>query len=126
MITSTNKDGDLDAAESSQLGSELAQPEDQAASGTEFSAFFRLMADIGRYGEEKYGDQSLQARIRRGDLERTERLNLGSLIAHSTEHCYAYLDGERHDHFGTLEHQLAAAAFNLMMEFYLSGPEVSR
>jgi hypothetical protein len=31
-----------------------------------------------------------------------------------------YEDGVKHDKFGTLKHQLAAAAFNAMMEFYFS------
>jgi hypothetical protein len=32
-----------------------------------------------------------------------------------------YLNHEPHDHFGTDKHQLAAVAFNAMMEFYFAG-----
>jgi hypothetical protein len=44
------------------------------------------------------------------------------------EHVAAYVKREAHDKFGTLEHQLAAIAYNAAMEYYYlknGGPTVS-
>lgn len=54
------KHGDLDAAESSQLGSELAQPEDRAASGT--GANF---ADLDSKTKEEVYDSLIEPLMRR-------------------------------------------------------------
>jgi len=42
---------------------------------------------------------------------------------HSWNHFAEYLAGLPHDHFHTRKHQLAAVAFNAMMEFYFAGLE---
>jgi hypothetical protein len=83
------------------------------------------MSDIGRYGLEKYGDESFEARARwgdnsRGDLDRTQPEMISD---HAANHFSLYLLGIPHDHFGTMRHQLAAAAFNCLMEFYFAGLE---
>lgn len=85
--------------------------------------FLAAMAEIGRYGFEKYGAQSFQARRSAGDTSRgpLERCRSINVCLHGEDHFDAYVRGEKHDHFGTLEHQLAAAAFNAMMEFYFAG-----
>jgi hypothetical protein len=85
--------------------------------------FLQAMNDIGRYGFEKYKDASFQHRrllgdTSRGDMART----LPQAIAdHAQIHFDLYLDGEPHDKFNTLIHQLAAVAFNAMMEAYFAG-----
>jgi hypothetical protein len=90
--------------------------------------FIEAMADIGNYGFEKYGEKTFQHRRLRGDLTRGDlaRTTKESLAAHTRDHLDAYLRGEKHDHFGTLRHQLAAAAFNTMMECFFAGLENER
>lgn len=90
--------------------------------------FLEAMNDIGQYGFNKYGENSFEARAKRGDNSRGEgvlgaRTSSLGIGQHSAVHYYEYLQGIRHDKFGTLKHQLAAAAFNAMMEFYFAGLE---
>lgn len=88
--------------------------------------FLEAMNDIGRYGSEKYGDDSFEARARRGDKSRGDilsRTRPDAIAQHAYEHFEMHLRGELHDHFVTRRHQLAAVAFNAMMEFYFSGLE---
>ena len=85
--------------------------------------FLKAMNDIGQYGHEKYGEQSFQYRrlqgdTSRGDMERTQPHEIGR---HACHHFGLYLDGEDHDHFEDKIHQLAAVAFNAMMEAYFAG-----
>lgn len=82
--------------------------------------FVKAMAEIERYGRQKHGEKSTQARIESGNYERWERITSQANGEHAKEHWEAYLRGERHDHFGTLKHQLAAVAFNALMEFRLA------
>jgi hypothetical protein len=42
---------------------------------------------------------------------------------HARDHFDMYLAGELHDRFNTRKHQLAAVAFNAMMEFYYASLE---
>lgn len=88
-------------------------------------AFLEAMDEIGQYGHEKYGEFSFHARAARGDHSRGEhaRTSPVAIAEHSKSHFAMYLRGEIHDHFGTFKHQLAAAAFNAMMEFYFEGLE---
>jgi hypothetical protein len=87
-------------------------------------AFLEAMNDIGRYGHEKYGENSYQNRREHGDKSRNSpRVTKDALAAHALEHYQDYLDSKPHDHFGTLRHDLAAVAFNSMMEFYFAGLE---
>jgi hypothetical protein len=87
------------------------------------AAFLKAMDDIGIYGEEKYGDQSIVAKFKRGDLSRSDRTKAREIGNHVNNHFQEYLDGVLHDKFKTRKHQLAAAAFNAMMEFQLAGLE---
>lgn len=85
--------------------------------------FIAAMNDIGRHGHAKYAEQSFQARRAVGDNSRGSLLRTQptEIARHAQEHFAAYLAGEMHDHFGTRQHQLAAVAFNAMMEFYFAG-----
>ncbi|MBU6231358.1 hypothetical protein KGP36_01715 [Patescibacteria group bacterium] len=81
--------------------------------------FLEAMNDIGRYGHEKYGKNSYQRRRELGDRSRSsKRVTKWALFKHGVRHWIAYLLGDKHDHFGTREHNLAAVAFNVMMEYY--------
>lgn len=84
--------------------------------------FLAAMNDIGRYGFEKYADRSFQARRERGDHSRgdMERTEPKVIQRHASEHFESYMRGEVHDHFGSRKHQLAAVAYNAMMEFYFA------
>lgn len=103
---------------------ESQQAELERLKVTEFliPEFLEAMADIGRYGFRKYGDQSFQARRLAGDNSRgpLERCKAENVCQHAKDHLNEYRQRTTHDHFGTLGHQLAAAAFNAMMEFYFS------
>lgn len=86
--------------------------------------FLDSMNDIGAYGFEKYGVDSFQHRMSVGDKSRwMERVTSEAIGEHVSEHYAMHLRGDVHDHFNTRRHQLAAVAFNAMMEFYLSGLE---
>ena len=84
--------------------------------------FIAAMDDIGRYGHDKYGDFSFHARALRGDSSRGDhpRTTSVAICEHAQGHLNQYLRGELHDHFNTRKHQLAAVAFNAMMEFYFA------
>lgn len=85
--------------------------------------FLQAMDDIGRYGAEKYGVDSFQHRRIEGDRSRgpLARTKPESIAQHAASHFLMHLEGSLHDHFGTRRHQLAAVAFNAMMEFYFAG-----
>jgi hypothetical protein len=86
-------------------------------------SFLQAMNEIGRYGHEKYGANSFHTRAEHGDRSRGEldRTKSTAIFGHAEGHFCDYLAGEPHDHFGTLRHQLAAVAYNAMMEFYFAG-----
>lgn len=79
--------------------------------------FLEAMNDIGRYGKQKYGND-IAREMKRKDGKRWEPDHIG---AHASLHFNLYLEGEPHDHFDTKRHQLAAVAFNAMMEFCFAG-----
>lgn len=88
--------------------------------------FLTLMNDIGRLGYEKMGADSFEAN--RGGYgtktrRRIPRHRKEEILRHAREHLAAYESGIPHDHFGALDYQLAAAAFNMMLEFYFSQGE---
>ncbi len=87
--------------------------------------FLEAMNDIGRYGFEKYGESSFQERRLKGDTSRgpLNRCSTSEIGEHVREHYRQYMAHIPHDKFGTRKHQLAAAAFNVMMEFYFAGLE---
>lgn len=72
--------------------------------------FIKAMAQIAKYADEKYGDAPQYVHTR---LEKD-----ASPMNHIAEHTREYLHGEVHDKFGNLEMQLAAIAYNAMMEFH--------
>lgn len=81
--------------------------------------FIKLMAEIANYACTKYGSAE---QYTNGRLEGQR-----SPINHIAEHMRAYMAREQHDKFGDLDHQLAAIAYNAMMEFYYlhhGGPTV--
>lgn len=86
--------------------------------------FLEAMNDIGRYGFQKYADQSFQSKALNGDITRSmERTQSESIRDHAVAHFQMHINGVLHDHFGTRKHQLAAVAFNAMMEYYFAGLE---
>lgn len=81
--------------------------------------FLKTLAEIAHYAGEKYGSPEQYAN---GRLEGEK-----SPINHIYEHLRMYTAREPHDHFGDLKHQLAAIAYNAMMEAYYlehGGPTV--
>ena len=86
-----------------------------------FTKFIEAMNDIGRYGHEKYGERSFHHRVDIGDRSRDERTRAFVIYEHADGHFDAHLRGILHDHFNTRKHQLAAVAFNAMMEFHFAG-----
>jgi hypothetical protein len=87
--------------------------------------FLEAMDDIGRYGNGKYGKDSFHQRAKAGDRSRgtLKRTEPAAIAQHAEDHFKMHLRGELHDHFHTRKHQLAAVAFNAMMEFYFAGLE---
>lgn len=73
------------------------------------SDFLHCMAQIGAYGAEKYGDYAYQKSRLSGEK---------GPLNHIYMHLHQYKLGIPHDHFKTRKHQLAAVAFNAMMEFF--------
>jgi hypothetical protein len=92
------------------------------------SGFIEAMNDIGRYGHEKYGEFSFHHRATVGDNTRGDhpRTKPEAIAEHARTHFQMHIDGVRHDHFGTRKHQLAAVAFNAMMEYYFAGLDGER
>lgn len=88
-------------------------------------AFLKAMNDIGEYGHQKYGEFSFHHRALSGDNSRGDhpRTLPEAIAGHAAEHFQMHIRGELHDHFGTRRHQLAAVAFNALMEFYFAGLE---
>lgn len=87
--------------------------------------FMDAMNDIGKYGHEKYGEQSFHYRRTQGDSSRGEmaRTTSEAIAEHAAQHFSMYLLDDVHDHFRTRKHQLAAVAFNAMMECFFAGLE---
>lgn len=79
--------------------------------------FLRLMDEIGIYGEEKYGEESIATKFKRGDFTRSHRTSDDQITDHAYNHLAEFDEGKPHDHFGTRKHQLAASAFNAMMKY---------
>lgn len=80
--------------------------------------FIEKMNEIGKYGEEKYGDESFQGRRKLGRLVRdSDRLKAHVIAQHAMVHSFDAAIGQLHDKFGTVDHNDAAAAFNNMMNF---------
>lgn len=104
----------------------LIPSEKQLASRNQYQfldyTFLKAMNEIGQYGHVKYAEESYHHRATLGDRSRgSDRTSSQALADHAGEHFQMYLRGELHDHFRTRRHQLAAVAFNSMMEFYFAG-----
>lgn len=82
--------------------------------------FLILMDEIGRYGHEKQPVDGLLFGNRARLIPRHRK---EQILNHARQHITDYENGIPHDHFGDASHQLAAAAFNLLMEFYFSQGE---
>jgi len=100
---------------------EVERPEPKRVYEHLLPSFLKAMDDIGRYGFEKYKEKSFQHKSLTGDRERDARVEPQSLADHSREHFSMYLNHVEHDYFHDDLHQLAAAAFNCMMEAYYAG-----
>lgn len=88
--------------------------------GTLVEGFLQAMNEIGEYGLQKYKDASFEAQVAKGikpvrDIGRKQK---DEILNHAIAHAKDYECSITHDHFNTLKHQLAAAAFNLMMEYF--------
>lgn len=79
--------------------------------------FVEAMNEIGRHGHEKYG----QLPRSRASHPSPARVTPVEIANHADGHFRMYLAGTPHDHFGTRRHQLAAVAYNAMMEFHFAG-----
>jgi hypothetical protein len=79
--------------------------------------FVEAMNDIGRHGYSKYGPLPYL----RSDHSNPQRVSSEAVADHALTHFLDYLQGVPHDHFKTRGHQLAAVAFNAMMEFQFAG-----
>ena len=82
--------------------------------------FIKLLAEIAAYARGKYGSIEQYADV----YPKGEQ----SPLNHIAEHMRQYMARELHDKFGDLKHQLAAIAYNAMMEFYYlehGGPTVT-
>jgi len=92
------------------------------------ASFLEAMNDIGRYGHEKYGEDSFHHRATIGDRSRgtLTRTHPEEIERHASQHFKDGNAGVLHDHFGTRKHQYAASAFNAMMEFYFAGLELEK
>jgi hypothetical protein len=83
-------------------------------------AFLDAINELGEHGARKHGENAFQVRRAQGrGREGFDRISTVAMMQHVKEHTDAYLAGAPHDHFGNLEMQLAAIAFNPMMEYYL-------
>jgi len=82
--------------------------------------FLELMNDIGRLGHEKFGADAFEIA---GGKRRIARHQKEEILRHARQHLAAYEQGIRHTRLNTMGHQLAAAAFNSMLEFYFSQGE---
>jgi hypothetical protein len=82
--------------------------------------FLEAMNDIGRLGHEVYGANAIEARNGTSRIPRHQENML-----HAYRHITAYEDGVKHDHFGDLAHQLAAVAYNCLIEFHYLQRELS-
>lgn len=82
--------------------------------------FLILMNEIGRWGHELHSVDPLLSGNRARLIRRHQKERI---LNHARQHITDYENGILHDHFGDASHQLAAAAFNLLMEFYFSQGE---
>jgi len=79
--------------------------------------FLKAMDEIGEYGFLKHRVNSFQHKASIGDFTRSiHRHSTAEIMSHARMHTLDYEAGNVHDHFNDLLHQLAATAFNAMVE----------
>jgi hypothetical protein len=78
------------------------------------ASFIGAMQEIGLFGLLKHGDHSFAECKTRPPIENGKTRNM---LQHVMDHMTSYRVGEPHE-LGDCRYHLAAAAFNLMMEFY--------
>lgn len=79
--------------------------------------FLSAMNDIGRYGRLKHGCLAVNVNAFIAP-KRYDRTSSEAFKRHAAEHFRQALKGVRHDAFDTVLHQLAAVAYNAMLEAY--------
>ena len=83
-------------------------------------SFLELMNDIGRLGHAKFGENAFGVA---GSGRKIPRHQKEEILRHARQHLKAYEDGIVHTRLGTRKHQLAAVAFNCLLEFIFSQGE---
>lgn len=85
-----------------------------------YSPFLDLMEDVSKLGKEQHGHKPCYVGPPWTPAERGsgERAQSAGFAEHAREHFNAYLRGELHEQFESLEHQLAAVAVNAMLEYF--------
>lgn len=84
--------------------------------------FLNAMEDIGRYGYQKHKENSFKSMLAGGNTTRKiDRHQTEEIMRHARNHTLEYEAGIPHDHFDDLLHQLAAVAFNAMVEAQFAG-----
>ena len=81
--------------------------------------FIKVLNEIADYGYKKHGNNSFQQQMILGTRDYSDRVNPEAFREHSDGHFYEVVIKCKHDHFGTLKHQLGAVAFNAMMAYYM-------
>ena len=78
--------------------------------------FIQLMAELGALGKSKHKEKHYQFHKER---PKDDNGNVRDMLEHASQHIlsYRYPDTDKHE-LGGKEYHLAAAAFNLMMEFH--------
>ena len=82
--------------------------------------FLELMNDIGRLGHEKFKNDAFESN---GSKRKIPRHQKDEIMRHAHCHLWSYEDGAPHDELGLVSYHLAAAAFNVMLEFIFSQGE---
>lgn len=77
------------------------------------ASFIGAMQEIGLFGLLKHAKDDYQ----KFDIRPINNGKVRDMVLHASEHMSKYLSGEFHE-LGNCKYHLAAAAFNMMMEFY--------
>ena len=78
------------------------------------------MNDIGRLGHEKFGADAFEVA---GGKRQIDRHKKAEILRHARQHLWRYQNGIPHKKFKSLQGHLAAAAFNVMLEYIFSQGE---
>lgn len=113
MRTDDNDNGFSDMkkeTESEKTPNQQRQPVTYRYDGLNWD-FIKMMAEIAYYAGNKYPDKNNLSGYFKHRLHGEK-----GPINHIVEHLRQYLNGEPHDHFNDRAYQLAAIAYNAMME----------